>query len=175
MSLKSVLAVIARMQADGVIHRYAIGGAVGATFYLEPVATLDLDVFVALAPEAGRSLVSLEPIYRYLTDHGAALQGEYVVIEDWPVRFLAGGTPLVGEALDQAIAFEVGGESVEVFSAEHLAAIALEVGRPKDSARLLQFIEAGVLDRARFEAILERHGLALRWERFAAQFLGGGS
>ena len=30
------------MQADGVIERYAIGGAVGATFYLQPVATLDL-------------------------------------------------------------------------------------------------------------------------------------
>ena len=30
------------MQADGVIGKYAIGGAVGATFYLEPAATLDL-------------------------------------------------------------------------------------------------------------------------------------
>ncbi len=35
------------MQADGIIGAYAIGGAVGATFYLEPVATLDLDVFVS--------------------------------------------------------------------------------------------------------------------------------
>src|SRR5438128_3472701 len=30
-----------------------IGGAVGATFYLEPVATLDVDVFINFRPEAG--------------------------------------------------------------------------------------------------------------------------
>ena len=44
--MKATLEVINRMQADGVIGQYAIGGAVGATFYLEPVATLDIDIFV---------------------------------------------------------------------------------------------------------------------------------
>jgi hypothetical protein len=42
--MKATLAVINQMQAVGVIGRYAIGGAVGATFYLEPSATLDIDV-----------------------------------------------------------------------------------------------------------------------------------
>jgi|SRR5882724_3681459 len=37
--MKATLEVINQMQADGVIGQYAIGGAVGATFYLEPVAT----------------------------------------------------------------------------------------------------------------------------------------
>ena len=32
--MRATLAVINQMQADGVIGRYAIGGAVGATFYL---------------------------------------------------------------------------------------------------------------------------------------------
>ena len=36
------------MLADGVIDQYAIGGAVAATFYLEPAATIDVDVFVHL-------------------------------------------------------------------------------------------------------------------------------
>lgn len=40
MNIKEVIVTINQMQADGVIERYAIGGAVGATFYLEPVATL---------------------------------------------------------------------------------------------------------------------------------------
>jgi hypothetical protein len=44
--IKEVIEMINSMQADGVIERYAIGGTVGATFYLEPVATLDVDVFV---------------------------------------------------------------------------------------------------------------------------------
>lgn len=33
---KETLAVINQMQADGVIGKYATGGAVGATLYLEP-------------------------------------------------------------------------------------------------------------------------------------------
>jgi len=37
------------MQADCIIESYAIGGAVGATFYLEPVATLDVDMTFDLA------------------------------------------------------------------------------------------------------------------------------
>lgn len=46
MNIKQTIAAINQLQADGVIQRYAIGGAVGATFYLEPVATLDVDVFI---------------------------------------------------------------------------------------------------------------------------------
>ncbi len=31
--------------------KYAIGGAVGATLYLEPAAALDVDVFITLSAE----------------------------------------------------------------------------------------------------------------------------
>jgi len=51
--IKEVIETINRMQADGVIERYAIGGVVAATFYLEPVATLDVDVFVEFHTEPG--------------------------------------------------------------------------------------------------------------------------
>jgi hypothetical protein len=50
-------------------------------------------------------------------------------------------------------------------------AIALEVGRAKDKARVLQFIEEGALDATGFEAIVARHGLLVRWQTFARQFL----
>jgi hypothetical protein len=43
-NIREAIATINQMQADGVVERYAIGGAVGATFYLEPIATLDVDV-----------------------------------------------------------------------------------------------------------------------------------
>ena len=58
MSISQVIALVNQMEADGVIERYAVGGAVGATFYLEPVATLDVDIFVAFRPEGGQLLVS---------------------------------------------------------------------------------------------------------------------
>ena len=49
--------------------------------------------------------------------------------------------------------------------------IALQVGRAKDKARLLQFIESGVLDPERFQAILARHQLTEAWQMFRRQFL----
>ena len=67
------------MQAAGVIERYAIGGAVAATFYLEPVATLDVDVFVEFHTEPGSQIISPEPIFRYLRDRGCAMEGEHGV------------------------------------------------------------------------------------------------
>ena len=42
MNITNVIATINRMQSDGVIEHYGIGGAVGASFYLEPVSTLDV-------------------------------------------------------------------------------------------------------------------------------------
>jgi len=58
-----------------------------------------------------------------------------------------------------------------VLTAEHLAAIALQTGRAKNKARLLQFLKAGVLDMDHFHAILARYGLTAAWSRFARQFL----
>ena len=163
------------MQADGIIERYAIGGAVGATFYLEPVATLDVDVFINFRPEAGRLLASPQPIFDYLKARGGKMEGEYIIVAGWPVQFLPATNPLIEEALAQAVEKKVGGISARVFSAEHLAAIALQTGRAKDKARLLQFIEAGLLDTAQFRIIIARHGLQEAWQRFEKQFLGGNS
>jgi hypothetical protein len=99
--VKATLEVINQMQADGVIGEYAIGGAVGATIYLEPAATLDVDIFVVL-PQAG-SLMSLSPIYDYLRDKGAEIHAEHIVIGEWPVQFLPPANDLVKEAVANAL------------------------------------------------------------------------
>lgn len=172
MDIKQVIATLNQMQADGVIEQYAIGGAVGATFYLEPVTTLDIDIFVALKVVPGTGIISPKPIYDYLLDRGCATEGEYIIIAGWPVQFLTPNSALVEEALAQALDQDVAGTPVRVFTAEHLAAIALQTGRAKDKARLLQFIEAGILDAPHFQAILARHRLINRWQRFERQFPG---
>jgi len=171
MDIKEVITTINQMQADGIMERYAIGGAVGATFYLEPVATLDVDIFVAFRSEPGSLLVSPQPLFDYLKARGGAMQGEYILLAGWPVQFLPPGTPLVAEALLDAVIHDVDGTPVRVCTAEHLAAIALQTGRAKDKARLLQFIEARALDSHRFQAILSRHGLVEAWRKFERQFL----
>jgi hypothetical protein len=171
--MKATLEVINRMQADGVIGKYAIGGAVGATFYLEPSATLDIDVFVVLPKAASGSLLTLAPIYEYLRARGCKTEGEYVVIEGWPVQFLPPSDALSEEALAQAVETEVEGIQSWVMTAEHLVAIALKTGRPKDFARILQFIESGVLDTDKLDALLARHRLLEKWEEFGNRFLRG--
>ena len=137
MDIKAVITTVNRMQAEGVIQRYAIGGAVGATFYLEPVATLDVDIFVAFRPGPGRLLVSPQRIFDYLKAHGGTMEGEYIIIGGWPVQFLPPTGPLVEEALQEAVVRDVEGTPALVLTAEHLAAIALQTGRAKDKARLL--------------------------------------
>jgi hypothetical protein len=171
MDIKAVIVTINQMQAERVIDGYAIGGAVGATFYLEPVATLDVDVFIAFEPAPGSLIVSPQHIYDHLKAQGGTMQGEYIVIAGWPGQFLPAGTPLVEEALKEAVVRDVEGTPARVFTAEHLAAIALQTGRAKDKARLLEFVETGALDGARFQVILTRHGLGEAWGRFERQFL----
>ena len=172
--MKETLKVINRMQDDGIIGTYAIGGAVGATFYLEPVATMDVDVFVSLPKVSdNHALISLAPLYGYLKALGHELRGEYIVIGGWPVQFLPPADALGKEALAAAIETEVEGVPTRVVTAEHLVAVALQLGRAKDHARILQFVEAGVLDRNRFDAILARHHLIERWSRFEQRFIQG--
>lgn len=170
MSIRDVIEVVNAMEADGTIERYAIGGAVAATFYLEPVATMDVDIFVAFQ-SSENLIVSLQPIVQYLTSSGHPMQGEYVMIAEWPVQFLPPTGPLVEEALVQAAEIDVEGQRARVFTAEHLSAIALQTGRAKDKARLLQFIEEGALDAKRFQDIVRRHGLLDAWTTFQRQFL----
>ena len=105
--MKNTLETINRMRADGIIGNYAIGGAVGATFYLDPSATLDVDVFVTLPVTPGDSLLSLSPIYEYLTARGGRVEAEYIVIGDWPVQFLSPSDALEREAIEEAIQTEV--------------------------------------------------------------------
>ncbi len=172
MRLREVIEVLNQMRSDGVIDRYAIGGAVAATFYLEPVATLDVDVFIELQAQADSLIIDLRPIYEYLEKKGGEKEREYIVYADTPIQFLMPETnSLTNEALTEAVEKDVDGLTARVFTAEHVAAIALQTSRAKDKTRLVQFIEEGALDLQRFQQILARHGLVERWQQFERQFL----
>lgn len=173
LKLTRTLKVINDMQAAGVFGRYAIGGAVGATFYLEPMPTMDVDVFVAIHPETGSLIITPKPIYDYLTARGYTAVGEALKVEDWLVQFLPPTGALAEEAIARARPVDVEGVRTFVFTAEHLVAVALETGRPKDKARILQFIEAKVVDQKALEEILSRHQMLEKWSQFRQQFLTG--
>ena len=173
-TLSKTLGVLNEMQREGVIGKYAIGGAIAAFYYLEAAATFDVDIFISLEPSAGERS-SLAPIYEYLRARGYEEKGETVAIEDWDVQFIPAYNPLVKEALSAATATDLDGIATRILPAEFLMAIALQTGRSKDLARLVQFLEAGVADRARFSEILQRHGLEGKWRTFQVKFRPTGS
>jgi hypothetical protein len=172
LAVKAIFDLMNQMQAASIIGKYAIGGAVGATFYLEPSATLDVDIFVTLPAGPNQALLSLTPLYEFLQSRGGTVEGEHIVIDGWPVQFLPAADALDQEALAGAVETEVEGVKTWVMPAEHLAAIALRTGRPKDHNRVLQFLEHNSLDEARLQGILQRHGLSAKWARFQHKYLG---
>jgi hypothetical protein len=172
-AVKTTIESINQMQADSVIGKYAIGGAVGATLYLEPAATIDLDIFVMLPPVPGGPLISLSPIYEYLKSRGGKVVDEYIEIGGWPVQFLPPSNDLETEAVEQAVATAVEGVRTWVMSAEHLVAIALRTGRPKDRNRILQFVEQDAVNRRKLQGIIERSGLTAKWKEFERKYLEG--
>ncbi len=169
--MKRIFQVVNEMQAAGIIGKYAIGGAVGATFYLEPAATVDVNLFISLPARPTKSLISLTPIYEFLQTRGGRLDREYVVLDGWPVQFLPTSDALDEEAVGQSVSTEVDGVRTWVITAEHLAAIALRTGRAKDHNRVLQFLEQNALDQQKFLGILQRHGLVAKWDRFERKYL----
>ena len=162
--MRKALQALNGLVRDGVIGRYAIGGAMGATFYVEPFTTFDLDVFVVL-PEAD-GLVTLAPLYRELSKRGYSAKDECVMIAGIPVQFLPAGTPLLDEALAQAREVPYEDVTTRVFGPEHLVAVAVQAGRAKDRQRVQMFLDAGVLDRARLDDILKRHGLMEKFSQW---------
>lgn len=164
--MKETLRIINQMKADGVIEKYAIGGAVGASIYLEPFTTKDLDIFVNLPIATETKLISLTAIYDYLLSRGCTAEGQFVLIADWMVEFLPAGSDLERDAIENAVRFEIEGVETRVMTPEHLAAICLQTGRTKDRYRLLAFIEQQAVNLPKLHLLVEKYGLKSEWDNF---------
>jgi hypothetical protein len=151
--MRDVGGLLNDMRAAGVITNYALFGAVAQMRYTEPVATLDADVLVAVpAPDR-------------------LAEGDAVRVGAWPVQFVPVFSPLTREAVEQAETADFEGIGLRVVRADHLAVIALSVGRAKDLTRILALLESGSVGTEQIAALAERHGLSDAWRRFEARFL----
>jgi hypothetical protein len=166
---KQTFAVLNQMVADGAIENYAVAGAIGAMFYVEPFSTKDLDVFV-VTPE-DRLIIEL-PGWDYLKARGyTKVENEGIVVAGWPVQFLPATTPLEREAYSNAQIINLEEVPVRVALPEHLVAIMLSVGRPKDIARTTMFLSQDAVDVVALEEVISRHGLSEKWSDYKSQFL----
>ncbi|HXE42908.1 MAG TPA: hypothetical protein VN516_07770 [Candidatus Baltobacteraceae bacterium] len=168
---QAALKIINEMREAGVIGNYAIGGAVAATFYIEPTATYDIDIFISFKNVPKSSIVSLEPIYSYLKSRGYGVKDEHIVIENWQIQFLPADDDLYSEALQQAVEINVGEIKTRVMAAEHLMAIALRTGRGKDLIRLEQFVQDKAFNQTKLDEILTRHNLVAKWKQFYDKYI----
>jgi hypothetical protein len=162
--VKQTLSVLNLLVEKGMVETYAIGGAMGATFYTEPFTTFDLDVFVDLRQAIG-PLVDVEPLYAFLRKLGhAEFVGECIMIEGVPVQFLPTTPGLLDEAVEKARAIDYDGVPTRVLGPEYLLAISIATGRPKDRARVPLFLSSGAIDEDILSKILSRYNLVERWK-----------
>lgn len=171
MAIQDVISELNRIQAAGLVEAYAIGGAIAAQVYIETSTTEDVDVFVVFTGESANSLAPLGPIWADLIAHGAAPEGEHLVVGGWPVQLLPPGTPLYDEAILDAQMNDFGGVQGRTMRPEYLAAIAIATGRNKDYVRVDEFIRRRKIDMAEFMKLIEKHGLQGKWKTFERRFL----
>lgn len=166
--MQEVCDLLERLVREGSLRQYALGGATAAGFHGEPLATRDIDVFVFVDPLPGSVLVSLEPLFSRLAELGfSEFDEEGVMVHGFPVQFLSASPGLETEAVEAAMSAEWDDHRVRVIRPEHLAAIALTVGRPKDRARLVYLVGLPGFDMPVFSEILARHGLSARWNQWS--------
>ena len=69
-SLADAFRVLNELEAEGIVERYAVGGAMAMVFWAEPTVTFDLDIF-ALLPESETGSRS-SPSNRCIRSSGSA-------------------------------------------------------------------------------------------------------
>lgn len=153
---------------EGVLARYAIGGAIGASLFTEAMHTEDLGVFATLPASADRVL-ALHSAREALAALGGIPEGERVRIGGWKAQVVPSCTALVDEALEEALEVEFDGVRTRVITPEHLCAISLADGGPKDLLRVAIFIEHAAVDLPALRGILKRHGIEDRASKVASE------
>ena len=156
--LADVLRAANELASAGLIEDYALGGALAAIYYVEPFTTYDADI-IFIAKDKTLS-AGIPAIYAYLQSKGWRVEREHLLVNDFPVQFLA-ASGLTEEAVRLAKRIEYEGVPAKIFLPEYIIAIAASVGRRKDLARIDQMLEQAEIDRTRLDDILARYNLSL--------------
>lgn len=123
------LRTLNHLKKRGVIRDYAIGGGYAVNYYLEPILTYDLDIFVLMDTDE-----EFSALYGYFKKARYKIENVYIVLEETPVQFLPSSVhPLIDEAIRGAKRIRVKGVHTKVLKVEHLIASLLMAFRLKDN------------------------------------------
>lgn len=162
--LAAVVKVLEDMRANEVIGEYAVGGAVAAAFYAQPISTVGLDIFFVFEPPQTGLILSLEPIYDYVRDRGFEFDKDFIYIGGWPVQFIESShDQLWSEALKNARKLKVNGNEIAVMPPEHLAAMWIQARREKDIRKIEELDAARAMNASDLHTVLDRFGMMEKW------------
>lgn len=148
--LEKALRILNRLKRTRLIRDYAIGGGYAVNYYLEPILTYDLDIYVLM--DEDQEFCALD---RYFTREGYEIENVYIMIEGMPVQFLPTYIhPVLDEAVKKAKKIRFGGVTTKVLNAEHLIATLLMAFRPKDKMVIPSLLEFA--NRRKLESISRR-------------------
>jgi hypothetical protein len=117
-------------------------------------------------------ILSLDKIYDYAKGKGFEVDSEFINIYGWLVRCVeASHNELWIEAIENADTFETAGIKFPVIGKEHLTAMWILAGRPKDYKKIEMFIEADFLNFDKLTQILTRYNLLEKWKNESWRFM----
>lgn len=135
----------------GLIKDYTIGGGYALNYYLEPILTYDLDIFILIDTD-----VDYSELYSYFRNKGYKMENVYIIIADTPVQFLPSYiNPLIDEAIRKSKRIRVKNVYTKVLTVEYLIATLLMAFRPKDKMVMPQLLK--LANKRLLEDILKRH------------------
>ena len=168
--MKETLQIINELQSKGIMKKFAIGGAIASIFYVEPIATFDLDIMIIL-PTNDKSLTPLAYIYDWARKNNYKIEKEHIVIKGVPVQFIPAYNDLVKEAVNNALNKNYEGVGTYVISPEYLVAIMLQTYRPKDKERLVRFFRDCEINSELLNEIIKKHNLLENFKDFNSKLL----
>ncbi len=119
------------------IKDYSIGGGYALNYYLEPMLTYDLDIFILINSDEDYS-----KLYSYFRKKRYKIENVYILIAGTPVQFLPSYiNPLIDEAIRRSKKIKVRGIYTKVLKVEYLIATLLMAFRPKDKMVLPQLFK----------------------------------
>ncbi|MEJ7622621.1 MAG: hypothetical protein WKF34_01375 [Pyrinomonadaceae bacterium] len=164
-NIERVLTALREMHEAGILKDYAIGGAFAAILHSEPISTIDLDIFFFFKEKQTGPVLSLKKLYDFAKTKGFTFDHEFINIDGWLVQFVESSeNPLWSAAIENADGLTIGHLEAKVIDREHLVAMWLLAGRPKDYQKIGMFVDADILDYEKLNNILNRHGLLVKWE-----------
>ena len=150
MNLVAIIKILNDLKRRKKIRDYAIFGAVGASFYVEPTYTKDIDIIVLA--DTDQDYVEA---WKELRNHATRIKDFGFIIADTEVQILPTSvSPLLRSALINARVIRRGEITTKVVDKEHLILLTLKANRLKDRFRASMLLEQA--NTSRLNSLLRR-------------------